>query len=327
VIAGKPAWRTGLRAESTGVLFALLGASSYGVGNILSKLAFERGVTVPTLVFVRFLVGSVLLWFVVAALRLDRRPAARRWLPLAGLGLTYTVQSFLLQAAFSRIPVALAALLLYTYPAMVGVGAAALRIEAWHRMRGVALAASLAGTAIVLGTPIGRADPVGVACALGAAFLLAFNTLAVSRIGRTLHPLTMGAYIMTGGLLASGAVALARRDTDFGLNGVQWILLLSIGILTTAVAATAILAAIKRLGPARSSIGSTFEPVVTIVLAALILSERLGPAQLVGAGLIVSAVAMLPFVRSREAAGPVDADDDLVSAGTTVAANEPSRRA
>jgi drug/metabolite transporter (DMT)-like permease len=287
-----------------GVLFALLGAGAFGVGNILSKLAFRRGVTVPTVVFVRFLVGAASLWVVVLALKLDRKPAARSRLALAGLGLTFTAQSLLLQASFSRIPVALASLLLYVYPAMVAIAAVALHIETWHPLRAVALVASLAGTAIVLGAPIEPADPIGVACALGAAVLLTFNTLVVTRTGRTLHPLTMGARITTAGLVASGVVALVTPGTSLDLDPTGWTLVLSLGILTGAVASTAILAAIKRLGPARASIGATFEPVVTMILASLILSEQIAPAQILGAALIVGAVAMLPSVRSRGVTRP-----------------------
>ncbi|MDP8937352.1 MAG: DMT family transporter, partial [Actinomycetota bacterium] len=59
------------------------------------------------------------------------------------------------------------------------------------------------------------------------------------------------------------------------------------------VAITAFFAGMARLGPADASTLSTLEPVVTLVLAAAVLHERITPLQLAGAALILSAVVLL----------------------------------
>ncbi|HSS36731.1 MAG TPA: DMT family transporter, partial [Patescibacteria group bacterium] len=46
----------------------------------------------------------------------------------------------------------------------------------------------------------------------------------------------------------------------------------------------------KRIGAAQASLISTFEPIWTISLAALLFGETLGPLQLVGGALVISGV-------------------------------------
>jgi len=53
---------------------------------------------------------------------------------------------------------------------------------------------------------------------------------------------------------------------------------------------TAFLAGMALVGPTRASVLSSLEVIVTLVLAFLLLGERLGPRQWAGAGLILGAV-------------------------------------
>lgn len=54
------------------------------------------------------------------------------------------------------------------------------------------------------------------------------------------------------------------------------------------------------IGAADTSLVSTLEPVLTILLSAMFLRERLGPAQLAGAALVVAAVLLLGLSESRK---------------------------
>ncbi len=58
-------------------------------------------------------------------------------------------------------------------------------------------------------------------------------------------------------------------------------------------------AGLSRVGPTSASILATVEPVVTVVLAFLVFGETLGPAQLVGGALVLSAVVVLNARRRR----------------------------
>jgi drug/metabolite transporter (DMT)-like permease len=65
-------------------------------------------------------------------------------------------------------------------------------------------------------------------------------------------------------------------------------------------------AGLQRLGAAQASMLSTLEPVVTVLLAALLLGEHIGAAQAVGGGLILAGVLWL--TRRGSAPAPARAD-------------------
>jgi len=65
---------------------------------------------------------------------------------------------------------------------------------------------------------------------------------------------------------------------------------LGIAVIPTMVAISLFLAALPRIGAARSSLLSTWEPVVTVLLAVVLLGDRFALAQVAGGILILVAV-------------------------------------
>jgi drug/metabolite transporter (DMT)-like permease len=61
-------------------------------------------------------------------------------------------------------------------------------------------------------------------------------------------------------------------------------------VVSTVGAVALFFAGLRRVGPTAASILSTLEPVVTVVLAFVVFSESLGPAQVAGGGLVLLAV-------------------------------------
>jgi len=72
-----------------------------------------------------------------------------------------------------------------------------------------------------------------------------------------------------------------------------WLVVAGIALIATVIPVTAFLAGLKRIGPTNAAMLSTLEPVVTVVLAAWLLSESLAPLSLLGGGLILAAVILL----------------------------------
>lgn len=72
-----------------------------------------------------------------------------------------------------------------------------------------------------------------------------------------------------------------------------WAAVLAIALVSTIVAMVGFFAGLRRLGAADAATLSTLEPVVTFVLAALVLGEPVGPLQVLGGGIVLAAVAAL----------------------------------
>jgi len=282
---------------------------------IFGKLAFAAGVTTDSLVLIRFTAAALLLGVLLLVRPSLRRHAGadgRRWqavLIAFGLGaFGYAVQASLYFAALERLDAALVALVLYTFPVMVTVGAVLLRRERFSLARAVALATATIGTGLVLAGAGGLGfDGRGVLLAFGAAVTYTVYILVADTVLHRLAPVVLTTLVMSG-----AATALAVRATvsggvtvSFGASG--WVWIGCIVVFSTVLAVLAFFAGLGRTGPSTASILSTFEPVVSAGLAALVLGELLTPVQLFGALLVLSAAVVVQIER-RPPGEPGDID-------------------
>ena len=67
----------------------------------------------------------------------------------------------------------------------------------------------------------------------------------------------------------------------------------AIALISTVLAFVTFFAGLKRIGPTTASTISTFEPIVAVVLAAIVLGETISPLQAVGGLFILAAVIIL----------------------------------
>jgi len=294
-----------------GAALCLLSAACFGAMAVFGKLAYAAGVTPDTLVLLRF-TGAAALLATLLALRPDLRtprpapPADRpagsgrgstRRAVLVALGLGavgYATQASLYFAALQRVDASLVALVLYTYPPLVTVAAALLGRERLTRARTVALGAASAGTLLVLAGAGGLGfDPVGVGLAFGAAVTYTGYILVADTVVTALPPVVLAALVMTGAALALAGRATLTGGLVLGFGPAGWFWVACITVVSTVLAVLAFFAGLRRTGASTASILSTFEPVVSTALAALVLGEVLSPVQTLGAGLVLaSAVAV-----------------------------------
>lgn len=295
-----------------GPFLLLLSAACFGAMGVFGKLAYAAGVTPGTLLLFRFALAAALLAALVALRSRarsrrpadppgnglsegsgrDRRRSALRALALGALG--YATPSMLYFSALERIDASLVALVLYTYPAFVTLAAAALGRERLTLGRLAALGVASCGTLLVLLGVGGLGfDLLGVALAFGAAVTYTAYVLIGDTAVRRTPPLVLTAWVMTGAALAlvARAVVAGGLQLDFGIEG--WVWIGCMALVSTVAGMYAFFAGLQRTGPSTTAIVSTFEPVVTAALAALVLGELLTPVQVLGAVLVVSSVAIL----------------------------------
>jgi DME family drug/metabolite transporter len=315
------------RATLTGSLLALVAASLFATLGPLTRFAEDIGLGPVGFVAWRAGIGAVALIVPIAAAgggaaaiaslrELDRR--GRRTLALATImGFALNIAMFV---AFGLIPIALALMLFYTYPAMVaavGVLTGHERLTGW---RAAALGLASLGVLLVLVGGIDPSggleiDPAGVALALAAA---ASQTVfvTISRRGyRTVAAETATVIILVGSAVGAVLVAVAAglvAQLVEPLQGLQpWPIILVAGILGAGLPSFLFLTAIRRIGGIRTGILMLWEPVVGTVLAALLLGERLVPVQVAG-GLLVLAAALILQLRSEPDEEPIAGTVDIV---------------
>jgi drug/metabolite transporter (DMT)-like permease len=282
--------------ERQGLLLCLVAAIGFGSMAVLAKLAYAAGASVLTLMSVRFAIGAALLWGFAAYRGVARVGSPRAALAALGLGLfLYSAESGLYATALTRIDASLGELLMFSYPAIVVIAAIVLRREPASRRRVSAVAIASGGVLLVLaGGSTGAIDPLGVALALAAAALYATYVLSADALGGRLHPLTFSALVCTGAAIAFATAGTASGSVDLGaLHWQAWLWVAVIAVFSTAVGMTAFIAGVERLGPSRASIMSALDPLVAVTLGGLVFSEALGPVQLLGGLLVISAVLVI----------------------------------
>jgi drug/metabolite transporter (DMT)-like permease len=282
--------------RSSGTFLCIASGAAFGAMAVFGKLAYGDGVTVGTLLAVRFALAAALFWAIVIAtgaaheLRTLRPRDIGAGLALGACG--YAIQAGCYFAALQRIEASLLAILLYTFPAIVAAAAVALGRERLDAGRLTALGLAFGGLVLVVaGTGMGAVDPVGAALAITAALVYSTYILVSDTVVGRMRPSVLSALVCTGATvsLTIGSTLLGQlRPGDVTPGGWGWLACLA--VVSTVGAVSFFFAGLKRVGPTTASILATVEPLVTVFLAFLVFGETLGPLQLLGGALIVAAV-------------------------------------
>ena len=281
-----------------GPVLCLVSAAAFGTLGIFGRLATDAGASIASTLLVRFGVAAALFWILLRFMGgWGRFRGLPRRVVLTGLGLGaigYSLQSGLYFAAIERLDVSLVALLLYTYPAFVTIAALLLGRTTGSLRTTVALVVASVGLVLVLlAAGTGTFDLGGALLALAASVTYTTYILISDRIIGAIDPFALAALVLTGATASFTVTGLATGSLDLSLPAEAWLWLLLIAVVSTVVAVSAFFAGLRLVGPSEAAILSTFEPVVTVVLAYAVLGERLAPAQLVGGALVLAAVILL----------------------------------
>lgn len=279
------------RSRALGAGLVALSAASFGAMAIFARLAFAEGVDVPTMLFLRFAVaGGVLAIFMILSGRRWPTGRNRRVLILMG-AVGYVGQSFCFFSALGHASAGLVALLLYLYPFIVTVLGVLFLNERLTRLRLGAVLAALSGTALILGSGI-DGSPLGIGFGLAAALIYSVYILVGGKVLREEDPLAAAAVVMLAAAAVFGMQMVVQTPAP-PTTPRAWAAVIAIALVSTIVAMVGFFAGLRRLGAADAATLSTLEPVVTFVLAALVLGEPVGPLQILGGGIVLAAVAAL----------------------------------
>ncbi len=312
------------RRRLAGVLLAAVAACGYGTGPLFAKSVYATGMDWLGLIFWRFLIGALVLWTVVLLVRSTRAGLRalpwRRALAALGLGAFFVANAGSYYAGLQWISASLASLIIYIYPALVAV----LSIRWGQGLQGrrpwLALAVVLVGVAMTVGGVETRAEPIGIALLIVspccyATYILLSARFAGERRGVTAHdrvgtegavpPVVVAAVMLVGtsGLTTVLAAAAGKPMLPWLVPPEAWFGLIGIGVVSTALAISAIYAGAARIGAANAALVCTVEPVWTISLAMAFFGESLAPVQILGGALILAGV----FIAQTTPGGTVDA--------------------
>lgn len=271
-----------------GVLLIVISAASFGALPIFIRLAYRTGADPTTVLVLRYSIAAVVMVAIMFA-RKTPLPRGRILLGLVLMGAVgYVGQSFAYFTALTMASASLVALLLYLYPAIVTMLSALFFKERLTAAKVGALTLALVGTALTIG-PTGNGRVAGILLAIAAAVIYSVYILVGSRI--IPHASAIGAsttVITAAAVVYIGIVAV--RGPTFPQTFSVWVDIFAIALVSTVLPIVTFLAGLERVGATRASTLSTFEPVMSVMLAILILGETISPLQMLGGALILAAV-------------------------------------
>lgn len=291
-----------------GFLLIITSALSFGAMPIFARLAYSSGADPITVLFLRFGLAAVVMMGIMLFGKIQF-PRGLLLLELILLGaIGYVGESLAYFTALTMASAGLVALLLYIYPALVTVLSAIFLKEHLTTVKVVALFFALSGTALTIQISSGGSI-IGILLGIAAAVDYAIYILLGSRIVRR-----SGSIGSTSIIIASTAGVYAIIAPIHGLafpgSALGWIAVLAIALISTVISFVTFFAGLKRIGPTTASTLSTFEPIVAVALAAIVLGETITPVQALGGLLILIAVVILSrkeMRRDKEEQGKVEA--------------------
>ncbi|MBA2372704.1 MAG: DMT family transporter [Chloroflexi bacterium] len=302
------------RRRALGIALIVTSAAGFGSAAVLAAPVYATGVDWLELVLWRFLIGSLLAWtwiLVSARRRAAVRRLSRRQIAAAiALGTLYTGNAGTYYAGLETVPAALAGILVYTYPVIVALLSIRFATRLHGRRPWIALVLALLGVALAVGSiDVATAPPVlGLALVMISPVIYSVWIILAARLsgersdrlgheasGMVASDAAVTTAIMISATAAGYLVASFVSGRAVGPGAIPsaaWPGLLAIAFLSSFLAIQTFYAGSRRIGAAQAALVSTVEPVITVVLAWLVLSQGLEPLQFVGGALILVGVVL-----------------------------------
>ena len=276
---------TALHSISGGVIWVLLAPLLYAGMSISAKLAggylsvWQVGVG-------RFIFGLLVVPIIVRALGLNLWGQQRFLLTLRGL--CGSVAFLLLVASFQRIPLSLAMVLFYLYPAFTTLLSPWITGEPPAKLSWLLIGSAFVGTSLILWPhEASAALNLGHLFAGIASVLCALTLLLVRRLGKDNNIYTLFFYLCITGTLAGLGPLLMQETPILPQSSAAWASIAAVAVFSIAAQLT-INQALIRIPAATVSIMMTAEVPLIAAFGVIYLGEPLSWRLIAGAGLIFS---------------------------------------
>ncbi|MEX3011715.1 DMT family transporter [Hoeflea sp. TYP-13] len=273
-----------------GIMVVVAATVSISLSSIFAPMVYDTGSNPQTLTVFRFgcfaLVCGAWLKFRSTRTSLSRRDLMH----CIGAGIVYTIATGSLVASFAFIPVSLAVLILYLFPLLTRLGESLLDRQRPAMAEIACFIGALVGLVICLGIGFDQLNMPGLVFSAMAAIGVATSFLwtgrklpAVQPTVTTFYMAVTGTIVSVGFTIGTGAWAPPPAELIAGI-------IMAAAALSFAGGFLGMFAGVRIIGASRTAMVMNLEPVVTIILALMILKEDLSATQFLGAALVITAI-------------------------------------
>jgi drug/metabolite transporter (DMT)-like permease len=280
------------REPLAGVAVTLFSSFVMGWSPILGKMAYRVGVDPYTLVALRTALAALLLWiFYLARWRSALRIGWRDLLGCVSMGIVNGVGSLFYYTGLQRLDASLVSLLNALYPIWVFIFLSSSG-HAISRLAVGRLALALVGLYLITGAGGGRLDYLGVMLMLASAASYGWHLVLGQWVLADVHARTVTLYVLTTMAVVVGLARITNGQPFAPISLPAWQAILSLAVVT-ALSRLLMFAGLRRLGGAQTALLSITEVLTTLLVALLMLGERLSLLQWLGAVILLTSVALV----------------------------------
>ena len=288
---------TELESENTGLWIGvgllLVSALGFSIAMLFANMAYKDGIDVNTTNAARYLATMVLL-FLFQKMRGKKLglPPRERYTSLA-LGISVFMMGLGYLGATQYIPISLAVLLFYTFPVFVAVIARFTENESITAIRLIAIIIAFIGLGMAIEvhslTDLSwQGVALGFLSSLGCTAFVIVSSLSM----RSADPQAVSLHCLAAGTVFF-AVFLFFTGGPTGLLTFAALAKLCVPSLALAVGYVTLFIGLEIIGPVKTSMLMNVEPILTIILAAILLGERLASIQLIGAAFVILGIILI----------------------------------
>jgi len=292
-------------SKNTAYLLTGLAALMWATSGTLTVLAIDEGANVMEIAVFTAVFSLLILGPAIAVLD---RPSLRihgKDLPtFAIFGLvTGTLFSIAWFTTVDLTSVTTALVLLYAYPSIVTVASIFLLREKMTTAKALALPLTFIGCVLVshaYNLDEMRVNAVGIGLGVFTAFGAALYYLMAKGLDKRYTANTVVLYYILmetpGLILIAGPLAVIQTT----LSTEAWFLIFLMGLLPGTIGFLASIVALKHLEASKASIVASIEPVFGVIIAVIVIAERVDWLQTIGVALVVSGVLILRVAHKED---------------------------
>ena len=291
-----------MKKGQLGFILMLLAALGFAIAVILMRVMTQT-MAMPTheIGIWRYIIAGPILWLIGVFRNKAANLARKRTLWLILLGVVFSLSGFSALFALDRILSSLYIIILYFYPSLI-VLYSLISHHPVPALFWLGLPMSLIGLVLTVYQPGQNLviDPFGLFMTIINALAMVVYMIMSERIFKGIDDRFAGTkWVMTGTILV-GTVMIPIFGLSLPTSLTEWVLLLSYSLFGTLMPILSMNAGLQLIGAARGSVIATFQPVLTVLLALLLLNEMLSLQQWLGGLLVIGSVVLLQLSPDRE---------------------------
>lgn len=256
-----------------GIFATMLSATYFGFQPIIMKLVYQGGGNSFTAAMLRFTISLpiCLIYLLINKVNLNINKSEIKKILFLSIFISST--TLFLYSSYLFIPSGMATTIHFLYPTFTMIGSILLYKNKIIKSKLVAIILCLIGILLFFDNSAGFTIP-GFTLALISALTYAYYSIYLEHSGLSdLNPIKLIFYSNIFSAIFMLIVGLAFRDINFYMTSTAWAAMIAVSLLNTFVGLLGYQIGIKYIGAESTSILSTFEPIVSVVMGCIIYLE------------------------------------------------------